>query len=101
MSQGIKYPIPDPTIDLDWDDFKGAIHTIFTANAKKFPDKECVIETRSQRTPQRVFTYRQISEAANQLAHHLVDNGCQIGDVVMIYAYRGCVNRPSPIARHC
>ncbi len=51
-----------------------------------------MLETR-QRAPtvRRVFTYRQINEASNQLAHHFLERGCSVGDVVMIYAYRGCV----------
>jgi non-ribosomal peptide synthetase component F len=68
-----------------------AIHEIFESNAQKFPDRLCVIETNSGSTSQRLFTYRQINEASNQLAHHLLAYGCALGDVVMIYAYRGSV----------
>ncbi|KAH8812317.1 hypothetical protein F5884DRAFT_701490 [Xylogone sp. PMI_703] len=89
MSPGIKYPPPDPTIDLHWNDFRGAIHEIFASNAHKFPDRECVIETKSKQAAQRTFTYRQINESSNQLAHHFLSHGCEVGDVVMIYAYRG------------
>ncbi|KAG8406192.1 large subunit of alpha-aminoadipate reductase [Metarhizium acridum] len=81
--------IPDPTCDLDWGGFRGAIHDIFAANAKRVPNRQCVIETRSSRSPERVFTYRQINQASNQLAHHLIAHGCNVGDVVVIYAYRG------------
>ncbi|KAB5522053.1 hypothetical protein GE09DRAFT_1154961 [Coniochaeta sp. 2T2.1] len=80
---------PDPTTDLHWNDYRGAIHEIFAANAKKFPDRECVIETKGRGTPERTFTYRQIHESSNQLARYLLDHGCQVGDVVAIYAYRG------------
>lgn len=66
-----------------------AIHDIFASNAQKHPDRHCVIETKGPRNPERIFSYRQINEASNQLAHYLVANGCKIGDVVMIYAYRG------------
>jgi L-aminoadipate-semialdehyde dehydrogenase len=55
----------------------------------RVPNRQCVIETRSSRTPERTFTYRQINQASNQLAHHLVAHGCNVGDVVVIYAYRG------------
>ncbi|KAH6996128.1 aminoadipate reductase [Ilyonectria sp. MPI-CAGE-AT-0026] len=34
--------IPDPTCDLDWGGFRGAIHDIFAANAQRVPDKQCV-----------------------------------------------------------
>ncbi|KAL5606376.1 hypothetical protein BROUX41_002793 [Berkeleyomyces rouxiae] len=84
-------PIPDPTIDLHWDDFKGAIHDIFEANALKHPERPCVIETKTTTTPERVFTYKQINEAANVLAHYFVANGSEVEDVVMVYAHR-CVD---------
>lgn len=71
-----------------------AIHEIFASNAKKFPEKECVIETKGRGTPERTFTYRQIHESSNQLARYLLDNGCQVGHVVAIYAYRGSVSFP-------
>lgn len=66
-----------------------AIHEIFAENARKFPERECVIETRSSQSPARSFSYRQINQSANQLAHHFLSHGCQVGDVVMIYAFRG------------
>jgi L-2-aminoadipate reductase len=71
--------------------FVVAIHEIFADNAKKFPDRECVIETKSSQSNGRSFTYRQINESANQLAHHFLGHGCEVGDVVMIYAHRGLV----------
>ncbi|KAI9772817.1 MAG: large subunit of alpha-aminoadipate reductase [Candelina submexicana] len=81
--------LPDPTQSLHWSNFKGAIHDIFRENARKHPDKLCVVETASRSVPQRDFTYRQINEASNVLAHHLLQAGVQKGEVVMIYAYRG------------
>lgn len=48
-----------------------------------------MVETKGPKNPERIFSYRQINEASNQLAHYLVANGCQLGDVVMIYAHRG------------
>ncbi len=81
--------IPDPTSDLEWSSFRGAIHDIFAANAEAHPDRTCVVETKSEDSPERKFTYRQIHEASNVLAHHLVQSGLERGDVVMIYSYRG------------
>jgi L-aminoadipate-semialdehyde dehydrogenase len=81
--------IPDPTADLHWSDFKGPIHEIFAANAQKHPDRPCVVETATAKTPERQFTYRQIFEATSVLAHHFVQNGIQRGEVVMIFAHRG------------
>ena len=81
--------IPDPTADLHWSDFAGAIQDIFADNAVKFPDRQFIIETPSSSTPQRIFTYRQIHLASNIVAHRLLQDGIRQGDVVMIYAYRG------------
>jgi hypothetical protein len=37
--------LPDPTLDLHWDDFRGPIHSFFDANTAKHPDRVCVIGT--------------------------------------------------------
>ncbi len=37
--------IPDPTADLHWSAFRGAIHDIFAKNAEAHPDRLCVVET--------------------------------------------------------
>ncbi|KAK9235544.1 hypothetical protein V1525DRAFT_259803 [Lipomyces kononenkoae] len=84
--------LPDPTRDLHWGRFRGAIHDIFAANAKKHPGRLCVLETKNpfdDATKDRSFTYQQIDEASNILAHHLVAKGISVGDVVTVYAFRG------------
>jgi L-aminoadipate-semialdehyde dehydrogenase len=81
--------LPDPTQDLHWSAFRGAIQDIFTTNAEAHPDRLCVVETASGSSPRREFTYRQINEASNILAHHLVASGIQRGEVVMSYSHRG------------
>ncbi|KAF2859922.1 large subunit of alpha-aminoadipate reductase [Piedraia hortae CBS 480.64] len=80
---------PDPTHNLHWSDYIGAIHEIFAANAAKFPERTCVVETASSSSLERVFSYRIINEASNILAHHLVRHGVQRGEVVVVYAHRG------------
>jgi L-aminoadipate-semialdehyde dehydrogenase len=80
---------PDPTSDLHWSHYRGAIHEIFAANANQHPDRPCVVETESSTSPKRVFSYKTINESSNIVAHHLVSNGVQRGEVVMVYAYRG------------
>ncbi|KAF7531526.1 hypothetical protein G7054_g8809 [Neopestalotiopsis clavispora] len=80
--------LPDPTADLNWSGYAGAIHEFFQQNAEAHPDRPCVIETQSSTTPERRFTYRQIYEASNTLAHYLHDAGVTNGDVVMIWAHR-------------
>ena len=76
--------IPDPTSDLSWGTWNGAIHERFAQNAVTHPDRICATET----TPLREFTYRQMNEASNVLAQHQVKAGISRGDVVMIYAFR-------------
>ncbi|KAI9848389.1 MAG: large subunit of alpha-aminoadipate reductase [Sclerophora amabilis] len=82
-------PRPDPRADLCWSDFRGAIQDIFAENARRHPERVCVVETASSSSPRRDFSYKQINEASNILAHHLVQRGLQRGDVVMVYAHRG------------
>ncbi|KAI5798979.1 hypothetical protein EDC01DRAFT_25374 [Geopyxis carbonaria] len=92
MTSEQKAILPDPTRNLNWGEFRGAIHDIFSANAKKHPDRECVVETPQiyqNDSKTRTFTYRQIDEASNVVAHHFVAKGVKRGDVVMVYAYRG------------
>lgn len=84
--------LPDPTQNLNWGNFRGAIHDIFSANAAKHPDRECVVETAGiydKGGKTKVFTYRHINEASNILAHHFLAKGVRSGDVVMVYAHRG------------
>ncbi|OSX63506.1 hypothetical protein POSPLADRAFT_1180438 [Postia placenta MAD-698-R-SB12] len=85
--------LPDPTADLNWCDWKGAITDVFSRNARRWPDRPCVIQCLSPDKfddPQekRTFSYRQILHASNILAHHLVQGGVQREEVVMVYAYR-------------
>ncbi|KAJ9312678.1 putative alpha-aminoadipate reductase large subunit [Paecilomyces variotii] len=89
MTPEQKAILPDPTSDLHWGNFRGAIHDIFSRNAEAHPDRVCVVETKSESSPYREFTYKQIHEASNILAHHLVQSGIQRGEVVMAYAHRG------------
>ena len=84
-----KPDLPDPTTDLHWSAFRGAIHDIFSSNAEIYPERLCVVETASGCLPRREFNYRQINEASNILAHHLVQSGIQRGEVVMSYSHRG------------
>lgn len=89
--------LPDPAADLDWCGFVGAIPDIFSANAKANPDSVCVVQSQLEdgqtvfdgpSRGQRTFTYRQIDEASNVIAHALVKNGLERGEVVMVYAAR-------------
>jgi L-aminoadipate-semialdehyde dehydrogenase len=84
--------LPDPTANLDWSNYRGAIHDIFQENANKHPERVLVIETPSFLTPEkkaREFTYKQINETSNIVGNYLVSTGIKRGDVVMIYSSRG------------
>ncbi|KAF2017345.1 large subunit of L-aminoadipate-semialdehyde dehydrogenase [Aaosphaeria arxii CBS 175.79] len=89
MSSSPNSNLPDPTADLSWSDFKGPIHEIFAANARRHPDRPCVVETATTKAAERRFTYKHIFEATSVLSHHFVQQGIQRGDVVMIFAHRG------------
>src|SRR6266536_1367359 len=52
--------LPDPTIDQDWSGYDGSIQWHFSENAKKYPGRTCVVETKSSEGPERSFTYKQI-----------------------------------------
>lgn len=92
LTERQKASLPDPTLDLDWAGFRGAIQDIFMANALAFPDRDCVVETKSFMDPAtktRTFSYQQINRASNIVGNYLKENGIKKGDIVMIYAYRG------------
>lgn len=87
-----KAQLPDPTLALDWSGYRGAIQDIFMKNALEFPDRDCVIETKSFMDPSsktRTFSYKQINQASNIVGNYLKETGIKKGDIVMIYAYRG------------
>jgi L-aminoadipate-semialdehyde dehydrogenase len=84
--------LPDPIADLNWCDWKGAIPDIFTANARKWPDRACVVQSSPEGDgPAEItttFTYSMILRASNTVAHKLLRAGIQREDVVMVYAHR-------------
>lgn len=86
--------LPDPKADLEWCGYRGAITDIFSRNARAFPDRTCIVESLApehfgDKNGERSFTYRQIDEASNVLAHHLVQSGVEREEVVTVYSTRG------------
>ncbi|KAG9004721.1 large subunit of alpha-aminoadipate reductase [Tulasnella sp. JGI-2019a] len=85
--------LPNPVADLHWCDWKGAITDVFSKNARRWPDRTCVVQsipasgTGAAQTTEK-YTYRDILAASNTLAHHLIKRGIQREEVVMVYAYR-------------
>jgi L-aminoadipate-semialdehyde dehydrogenase len=88
-----KANLPDPTADLDWCGWKGAITDVFSRNARQWPERPCVLQSVPAATLcdiQEVITYSYgaMLRASNILAHHLIKEGVQREEVVMIYAHR-------------
>ena len=79
--------LPDPRADLEFCGWRGAVTDIFSANATKHPDRTCIIENIDAERV-RTFTYKQIDEASNQLAHALLANGIEREDVITVYSTR-------------
>ena len=85
--------LPNPTADLNWCDFKGAITDIFSRNARQWPDRPCVVQSIPSADlghiqEKQIFSYGAIRRASNILAHHLIQGGVRREDVVMVYAHR-------------
>jgi len=98
-----KQLLPDPTADLEFCGFRGAITDIFSANAARHPDRVCIVESltpvhtngnallqNGEALPnrKRTFTYQQIDRASNVLAHYLIQGGVEREDVVTVYSTR-------------
>jgi amino acid adenylation domain-containing protein len=73
--------LPDPAEPLD-ETWEGAIHTLFSRQAERVPDRLAVID------PKRAWTYAELDARSNQLAHCLMARGIEPGDLVAIYAQR-------------
>ncbi|KAI0251949.1 alpha-aminoadipate reductase Lys1p [Lactifluus subvellereus] len=85
--------LPDPTADLNWCDWKGAITDVFSQNARLFPRRTCIVQSipaahLDEPQERKYFSYQAILWASNILAHHLISGGIMPGDIVMIYAHR-------------
>lgn len=92
ITESQRKQLPDPTIDLDWSGYRGAIQDIFMKNAEAHPQRPCVVETESFLDPNsktRTFTYQHINQASNIVGNYLKETGIKKGDICMIYAYRG------------
>ncbi|PWN25115.1 large subunit of L-aminoadipate-semialdehyde dehydrogenase [Jaminaea rosea] len=91
--------LPNPKEDLDFCGFMGSITSIFERNAKAHPERRAIAESLpgpadamelpAPASEIRSITYQELDRASNVLAHHLISNGVQRGEVVTTYAYRG------------
>jgi amino acid adenylation domain-containing protein len=73
--------LPDPARPLR-DDWEGAVHTRFSAQARRVKARTAVSDKDD------VWSYEELDTRANQLANYLRSNGVNGGDVVAIYAHR-------------
>ncbi|KAN0111731.1 alpha-aminoadipate reductase [Russula decolorans] len=85
--------LPDPTEDLNWCHWKGAITDVFSQNARRFPQRPCVVQSipaahLDEPQARKYFSYGTILRASNILAHYLMAGGIKPGDIVMVYAHR-------------
>ncbi|PKI85005.1 L-2-aminoadipate reductase [Malassezia vespertilionis] len=89
--------LPNPAGDLDWCGYRGSITSIFEQNAKAFPERRCLVESRSEYAASlappassvRTVSYGELDRASNVVAHRLLQAGVQREEVVTVYAYRG------------
>ncbi|KAI0045302.1 alpha-aminoadipate reductase Lys1p [Auriscalpium vulgare] len=93
LTSGQRTKLPDPTADLHWCDWKGAITDVFSRNARLHPDRPCVVQSvpaanLGDLQERRTYSYGAILRASNILSHHLLQAGIRRGDVVMVYAHR-------------
>jgi amino acid adenylation domain-containing protein len=73
--------LPNPAEELS-PKWEGAVHTIFSAQARRAPDQLAVVYRRE------ALTYRELDLESNRLANYLTASGVLAGDVVAIYGHR-------------
>jgi amino acid adenylation domain-containing protein len=73
--------LPDPTevLNVDW---YGAIHTHFSLQAQRVPDRVAVVDAHS------TWSYQELDRRSNQLAQYLRSRDIQLRDRVVIYGTR-------------
>ena len=73
--------LPNPKQELS-SEWRGAIHTRLSEQARRIPNRLAVID------PQESWTYEELNTRSNQLANYLRSNGVGTGEIVAIYAHR-------------
>src|SRR5439155_6755137 len=72
---------PDPKEALD-DIWEGAIHELLAEQARRSPESLAVVDENQN------WTYDEMNQCANRLAHCLIDSGIRPKDLITIYAHR-------------
>ncbi|MEM7334079.1 MAG: amino acid adenylation domain-containing protein [Chloroflexota bacterium] len=73
--------LPDPTAPLS-DEWFGGVHERLTVQAQQQPHKTAVSDDDTH------WTYAQLEQQSNKLAHHLITQGIKNEDIVGVYAHR-------------
>jgi non-ribosomal peptide synthetase component F len=73
--------LPDLEEALD-DSWEGAIHELLAGQARRAPKSLAVVDENQN------WTYEEMNECANRLAHRLIDSGIRPKDLIAIYAHR-------------
>ena len=73
--------LPNPTEALD-STWEGAVHTIFSKQAYRVPERLAVVDG------QESWTYKELDARSNQLANYLLDSNIQSQEVLAIYGHR-------------
>jgi amino acid adenylation domain-containing protein len=81
--------LPDPSISLEPEAWRGAVHERFAAVAAARPDAPAL------RDPRGTWTYAQVDAAANRVAHRLAGAGVGTGEVVAVLAHRSAALVPA------
>lgn len=72
-------PNPVEPLHADW---VGSVHDRLSRQAAQLPEKLAVVDSRDR------WTYRELNDRSNQLAHCLVGKGIRPEDIVAIYGHR-------------
>ena len=72
-------PNPQQTLCSEW---KGAVHTFFSQQARRIPQQLAIVDTQVS------LTYAELERYANQVAHYLLAHRTKSRDIVAIYGDR-------------
>ncbi len=81
MSETSRPSLPNPIQPL-CDQWHGSVHGRFSQLSNQQPTHTAIIDPHTQ------WQYGELESRANQLAHHLLAQGIQKGDVIAIYGHR-------------
>ncbi|MCK4359258.1 MAG: amino acid adenylation domain-containing protein [Candidatus Cloacimonetes bacterium] len=73
--------LPDPSEELD-STWEGAIHTLFSQQAKCMPDSTAIEYSN------KTWSYKELDALTNQLANYLISIGIKRQDIIAIYGHR-------------